>query len=359
MMKAKSKLKGLFQITGDTNVGKTSFALQGGYDFKQIAYFNFDGKEPDTYSGMPLTQAFGFYRAYLPIMAKTKELSMIEAFLNDVAKVKPDVRVAIIDNEEFFRKNFHPYTLKHKNELKDYWFGRGGTYKVMEELGFAKMFESVFFSALQDRFDQVIVINHLEDARDDTAVGEEKPLIPGKKKSSIKTPLIQRCKARFWLVNTDGHLCPSAIVVKNPGFQQMGENGIETITVFPPKLSPFALPDWKDRKFISIWDVIAHYETNPFSEKFPKIEQWEMLSEREQDMVSEELTDNDKQLIEQFALVIKRENHERVVVQVQKVLEATPKAPAAFVKSRVSQVLPDVSVTVDTVQAIMDELKGE
>lgn len=355
----KSKLRGLIQVTGDVNVGKTSFALQSGFKFSEIAYFNFDGKEPDTYDDKPLTEVFGFYRSYLPIMQEKRELAMIEQFLADVETVKPSVRVAIIDNEEFFRKNFHPYTMKHKNDLKDYWFGRGGTYKVMEELGFAKAFEAVFFASLQKKFEQVFVINHLEDARDESATGDEKPLIPGKKKSSIKLPLIQRTKMRLWLVNTDGHLCPSAIVVKNPGFQRMGDDGIETVTLFPPKLSPFALPDWKERQFVSLWDVIKHYEDNPFSAKYPKIESYEMLSEREREMVSEELTENDRRLMEQFAAVIQRENHERVVAQVKTLVEKTPNAPSAFVFSKVKAILPDVTVTKESVETIMGELKGE
>jgi hypothetical protein len=353
----KSKIRGLIQITGDVNVGKTSYALQCGYGFDRIAYANFDGKEPDVFGDKPLTEVFGFYRNYLPIMADKKELAMIEQFLADVSQIKPSVKVIIIDNEEFFRKNFHPYTLKHKNELKDFWFGRGGTYKVMEELGFAKAFEAVFFASLQDRFEQVFVINHLEDARDETSTGDEKPLIPGKKKSSIKLPLIQRTKMRLWLVNTNGHLCPSAIVVKNPGFQKMGESGIETVTLFPPKLSPYALPDWEQRQFISLWDVIAYYEQHPFSEKYPKVEPYEMLTERERDMVSEELTENDRRLLEQISLVIQRENTERVVAQIQKILDVTPKAPVAFVYGKVKAILPDLTITQEMVSDLMDGLK--
>lgn len=356
----KSKLKGLFQITGDVNVGKTSAALGSGYKFSEIAFFNFDGKEPDILGEeRPLTEVFGFYREYLSLLANDKELVMIEAFLDDIKSVGKDIKVAVIDGEETFRKNFTPYTLKNKKKLKDHWFGKGGEWRVREELGFAKNFEATFFSALQNRFEQIFIINHLEAARDEDSTKDEKPLIPGKKRSAIKFPLIRRMKARFWLVATDDFLCPSALVVKNPGFQREGKNGIETVTLFPPKLSPLALPDHAERSFISIWDIIAHYEKNPFSEKYPKIEAYEMLTDAEREMVSEELTADDRKLMAQFALIAQKENYDLIFRKVELVLSEKEKAPAAYVWSQVKKALPGMEVTKEQVEAMVKEIRGE
>ncbi len=354
----KSKLRGLFQVTGDVNVGKTSFALQSGYNLKQIAFFNFDGKEPDILgTDKPLDEVFGFYREYLHILNSELELAMIEAFLSDIKSVSKDIKVAIIDGEETFRKNFTPYTLKHKKKIKTQWYGKGGEWKAREELGFAKRFEATFFASLQQQFEQIFIINHLEAARDEDS--EEKALIPGKRRSDIKFPLIRRTKARFWLVATEESLCPSALVVKNPGFQKQGESGIETVTLFPPKLSPLALPDRAERPFISLWDVIAHYEANPFSEKYPKVETFEMLTAEEREMVSEELTADDRKLMQQFSLVAARENQEMVKKQVKTIWGKKPNVPSAYIWIQVKKVLPGIEITKEQVEAILDELKGE
>ena len=361
MNKVPTKVKGIVLVTGKTNVGKTSLGFQTGYPLSKIHYYSFDAKKPLLGGDKKPEQVFGFYREYLGIMAEKKELAMIEAFLSDVeANKKKPVKVAVIDAEETMRRNFAVYTKKHKNELRDFWYGRGGIWQAYEELGFAKKFEASFFASLQDVYDLVIVINHLEDVRDESSDKEEKPLVPGKKRADTKEPLIQKAALRLWLVPTDGHLCPSAIVLKNPGFHEVDENGmVRTMTLFPPKLSPFALPDWDKRPFISVWDIIKHYEEFPFSLKYPKVEPFEMLTADEQNMVSEDLTDSDKRLIEQFALIAAKENHERTVAQVQKVLDEKPNAPTAFITGKVRMALPDLVITQEAVEAIVDEIKGE
>lgn len=360
-MTVPTRVRGIVLVTGKTNVGKTSFGFHTGYPLKDVHYYSFDAKKPTVSGNKRPEQVFGFYREYLGIMAEKKELAMIETFLADVSANKDKkAKVAVIDAEETMRRNFAIYTQKHKAQLRDYWYGRGGKWQAYEELGFAKKFEASFFASLQENYDLVIIINHLEDVRDDTADGDEKPLVPGKKRADTKEPLIQKAALRLWLVPTEGHLCPSAIVLKNPGFHDIDENGmVRTMTLFPPKLSPFALPDWDKRPFISIWDVIKYYEENPFSLKYPKVEPYEMLTDDERHMVSEDLTDSDRRLIEQFALIAAKENHERTVVQVQKALDEKPNAPVPFIAGKVRLALPDLNITNEAVQAIVDELKGE
>ena len=354
-------IRGIILVTGPVNSGKTSFTFHTGIPLDKYDVYNFDVKRP-LFGGKRPQEVFGFYREYLGIMAEKKELAMIEAFLSDVEanKKKGTSRVAVIDGEEEFRRNFAAYTKKHKAELRDYWFGRGGIWQNYEELGFAKKFEATLFASLQQTYDIIFIINHLEGVRDESSEKDEKPLIPGKKKADVREPLIQKSVARFWLTPTDGHLCPSAIVLKNPGFHEVDENGmVRTVTLFPPKLSPFALPDWESRQYITLWDVIRHYEKNPFSAKYPKVEPYERLTDDEREMVSEDLTESDKRLIEQMALVIQKENHERTVTAVTKIIAQTPNAPLPFVWGRVKAELPDITVTKESVEAIVSELKGE
>lgn len=359
-MTVPTKVKGIVLVTGPVNIGKTSFAFHTGYAPSEYAYYSFDSKKPVIGGDKP-ESVLGFYREYLGEMATKRELAMIEMFLNDIQANKSNnkLKVAVVDGEEMFRKNFAAYTKHNKAKLRDYWYGRGGIWQAYEELGFAKKFEASLFTSLQEQYELVIIINHLEGVRDESSEKEEKPLIPGKKKADTKEELIKKSAVRFWLVPTDGNLCPSAIVLKNPGYHDWTEEGIKTISLFPPKLSPMAVPGWEEMDFISLWDVIKHYEQHPFSSKYPAIEPYEMLTVEEQEMVSDDLSEKDRQLIEQIALVIQKENHERVVSQVREIMVEKPLAPSVFVYNKIKAILPDVVITKDSIQAVMDELKGE
>lgn len=356
MSKIPDKVRGIVLITGPVNVGKTSFAFHTGYPLSQVDYFSFDAKKP-----VVVGAKFGFYREYLGIMAKEKELAMIEAFLDDVENRKgKGGKVLVVDGEEVMRRNFAAYTKKYKAKLRDYWYGRGGIWASYEELGFAKKFEATFFTSLQEQYDLVILINHLEGVRDDDSEKEEKPLIPGKQRADVKEELSKKASLRLWLVPTQGHMCPSAIVTKNPGFHAVDKDGmVKTMSLFPPKLSPYALPDWKERDFISLWDVIKHYEANPFSAKYPEIQEFEMLTDQEREMVSEDITDKDRRLVEELAEIARKENHERLVAQISKLLGEMPNAPIPFIVSKARVILPNFEITPESVKAIVEELKGE
>lgn len=357
-MTVPQKVKGIILVTGKVNVGKTSFGFQTGHPIWETDYFSFDSKPPVMIGAKA---KFGFYKEYYGIMSQRKELAMIEEFLNDLkSRSGKGSKVAVIDGEEVLRRNFAAYTKKHKAELRDYWYGRGGIWAAYEELGFAKKFEATLFSSLQDRYDLVILVNHLEGVRDEDSEKEEKPLIPGKLRADVRDELAKKASFRLWLVPTDGHLCPSGIVTKNPGFHDVDENGmVKTMSLFPPKLSPFALPDWKEREFISLWDVIKHYEANPFSSKFPKVESFEMLTDDERQMVSEDITDKDRQMVERLADIARKENHERMVAQVARIVGELPNAPLPFIVSKVKLALPEQAITNEAVKAAVDELKGE
>lgn len=348
-------LSGIILITGEVNVGKTSAAHPAGYSLKEIAYLNFDGKEPD-FSGGNAADFYGFYRNYYELLLREKELKTIETFLNDVESLPKTIKVVIVDGEEQFRKSFTPYTIKHKENLRDYWYGRGGQMQVMEVLGFSSKFEAMYFSSLQEKYDFVFIINHLEDARsDEKGTDGLRNLIPGKKTASVKRQLIEKSKARFWIVPTDGHLCPSVIMVKNPGLV-IPENGFKTISPFPPKLSPFALPDYSERKFISIWDIIKYYEENPFSEKYPSVESYEVLTQKEREMVSEDITESDLSRMKDYATIINNNNKFRLISAIEDVLKENKKYPALAVWAKIKSDFPDMEF--EEAKVLIEELKN-
>jgi len=350
------KVKGIVLVTGPINVGKTSFAFHTGYPLSQTDYFSFDSKRP-----VVVGAKFGFYKEYFGIMAKENELVMVEAFLDDLKQREgKGSKVLVVDAAEVMRRNLVAYVKKNKAKLRSYWFGRGGIWANYEELGFPKTFEAILFTAAQEHYELIILVNHLEGVRDTDSEKEEKPLIPGKQRADVKEPLARKASLRLWLTPTDGHMCPSAIVTKNPGFHAVDKDGmVKTMSLFPPKLSPYALPDWKERDFISLWDVIKHYEAFPFSTKYPEIQEYEMLTEREREMVSEDITDKDRRLVEELAEIARKENHERLVAQVSKLLAETPNAPVPFILSKAKAALPSFEITTESVKAILEELKGE
>ncbi len=253
-------LNGIVQITGEIGVGKTSFAL-GRPDVKpeEIAVFNFDVKP------YPKLK-YRHYGSYLHILqnigtGKKPEIALVEAVLNDFAKIK-GAKVVIFDSWEIFAKSWTIYFMDNADKFKKV-IG-GGQFAVMSKLGHAPKVEVSMLDKIITELgvETIFVINHLQDEYD-SPDGSDKGVKTGRKVPEASKRLEQKASARFWLKHNQDHSCPIAVVMKDPGKHQfVAGRGITAQRLFPDRLSPKALGDVQN-KDVSIWDIIKHYDEEP------------------------------------------------------------------------------------------------
>lgn len=252
-------LNGIIQVTGEIGVGKTSFAL-GRPDVKpeDIAVFNFDVKPYPKLN-------YRHYGSYLHILqnlgAKKPEIALVEAVLNDFAKIK-GAKVVIFDSWEIFAKCWTIYFMENAQKFKTV-IG-GGQFAVMSKLGHAPKVEVSMLDRIITEMgvETIFIINHLQDEYD-SPDGGDKGVKTGRKVPEASKRLEQKASARLWLKHNPDHSCPIAVVMKDPGKHKfVAGRGIVAQRLFPDRLSPKALGDVAG-KDVSIWDIIAHYDENP------------------------------------------------------------------------------------------------
>lgn len=286
-------LNGIVQITGEIGVGKTSFAL-GRPDVKpeDIAVFNFDVKP------YPKLK-YRHYGSYLHILqnigtGKKPEIALVEAVLNDFAKIK-GAKVVIFDSWEIFAKCWTIYFMDNADKFKKV-IG-GGQFAVMSKLGHAPKVEVSMLDKIITEFgvETIFVINHLQDEYD-SPDGSDKGVKTGRKVPEASKRLEQKASARFWLKHNDKHRCPITVVMKDPGqHKYVPGKGIVAQRLFPDRLSPEALGDMAG-KDVSIWDIVNHYNEKPVGAR--SLEKYEQATDDEFAMIAGTLTETQYQVWE-------------------------------------------------------------
>lgn len=285
-------LKGIYQVTGETGVGKTSFAL-GRPDVRpqEIAVFNFDVKP---YPDLPYKH-YGSYLHILQDITKSKpEHALVEAVLNDFKSIK-GAKVVIMDSWEIFAKSWTSYFLERAGKYKQV-IG-GGTFAQMSKLGHAPKVEVSMLDELMTQLgvETIFIINHLQDEYE-SPDGSDKGVKTGRKVPEASKRLEQKSSGRFWLKHNPEHSCPIAVVLKDPGSHTYIEGrGIVPARLFPDRLSPRALGDIAG-KDVSIWDIITHYLNDPVGSRV--LYDFEQATPDEFAMMSGSLTETQRRVWE-------------------------------------------------------------
>jgi hypothetical protein len=274
-------IKGTIQITGVSGVGKTTFAVESGVPFERIAFLSWDVKTP------PYESLLGAYRNFnadiLPFVAGNKVDPHMKAvanaidFINSLKQGQYDV--IILDAWESFQKALSLYVSKHMHQFRREFHASSGRIRIAEEKGYGAVVEAGLFAYLQSVANTVFVVNHVKQKWENNVRTDK--LLPVN-----STAVIQKTVARFWLVETDGHPCPSALVVKNhASYKYIKGKGVRTLKMFPDKISPKSLPGYEDMEYVSLWDVISHYIENPVGTR--DLGQHESLSSSERRLISD------------------------------------------------------------------------
>ena len=253
-------IKGIIQVTGPHDVGKTTFALECGADPERILFVDDDIKGRATVEDI-LSSGAKFGR-YVDFAAETRGLKLFETFqygLGLIEEIEPDQYDAVIwDTWTRMGGTFKAYVTARPGEFRaagDY--APIGKIKGAQQWQEAQRFEAQLLGALAQKVQQVFLVTHLKDHyHNDAKTGKSIP-------DASKT-LARISTMRAWLLhNNTGSPVPVALILKRPSVRKfIPGKGLRTENLLPRKLTPGV-----DQ--LSLWDAILEYIAHPAGNRPP------------------------------------------------------------------------------------------
>lgn len=280
-------LPGIFQVTGEIDVGKTMFCLQCGAPPERILFVDDDVKGKSLANDFKRDGvAFGEYINLSELGGKgITEYDLHEKITAELKKIKENMfDVAIFDPWTRIGNSFHSFVVANPRLFRKEWASMGKI-KGAQEWKAAREYEAAFLGQLQTKIPTIFLTSHLKSAYVNGVS------IPGKFTPDASPAIEKICRARFWLRrNPNGRPVPIALVLKRlnksafvPGL------GVRTMNVMPQKLIP--LPNEE-----SLWDTIFRFWNNPVGDREPTPE--EMPDEYELSILGNTLSSDQLHLME-------------------------------------------------------------
>lgn len=289
-------MNGILNVTGQSGVGKTSFSTEGfARSPEKIAYISWDVKQ---FEG---EDQIRYHKSLAYIMSEQgkypdPQIEMMEQSHKAFNELPNDLDILVLDAWEVFSKALAGYVQKHRMDLKKNWFGANQFWLTLEIRGHAHTYEAALLDAFQRKAKMVVVINHLQNEFNDN----NQPT--GRQLPASSRSVIQKSGVRIWLIPNGDKPYPRGLVIKNTSQKTfLKGKGMRTVSVLPQKLS-YDMID-TNQEYISLWDVIHHYEKNPVGNR--KLEYYEEMNENERALVEAalieqiEATEEEKQREEQ------------------------------------------------------------
>ena len=247
-------LKGIIQVTGPHDTGKTSFALGCGAHPKSIAFFDDDIKGRATVQDFQEAGVeFGAYHDLVELEGRCD--SMLEFHLHCktlIESMKDQHYDAIIwDTWSRFAKTCHSYVMAN---LKDFrrpqeWSAMGKI-KAGEQWQEARRYEARLLQYLNHIAPTVIIVTHLKDFYLNNGK------VPGVQVPASSKAIDRICRARVWLNHNPKSPVPIGLFLKRFDRKVVTDAGIRTRSVVPRKVVPREGDD-------SLWDAIWRYWDEP------------------------------------------------------------------------------------------------
>lgn len=270
-------VRGVIQVTGEHDVGKTTFALECGAAPDRILFLDDDLKGRATVEDLVASGVkFGRYVDLVELGEKKAEYEFHQAVMKMIREIKPGEFDAIIwDTWTHFANTTHAYVLRHPDEFKKEWAPMG-TIKGAQQWQEARRYEATIISYLAKLAPTVILVTHLKDAY----VGKVK--VPGKQVPANSNAIDRVLRFRIWLrLNPNGRPVPIGLAMKRLDRKIVQDGVIRTVNILPRKITP------NDDEH-SLWDTIRYYWENPHGDKEPEDE--EMPDEYELSILDGTLT---------------------------------------------------------------------
>lgn len=241
---------GIIHVTGEPDVGKTTFALESGAPPDRIWFVDDDVKGQSTVSELLAAgYEFGRYDDLTTIGQGKRELEFHQACLDLVSGVQPgQFDVLIWDTWTRFAKTCHPYVLANLAAFRQRW-STYGKIKGAQQWQEAHRYEAQILNHLQSLVPTVIVITHLKDFYlNDAKTGKQ---VPACSRTLVRVP-----RFRIWLRHNEHSPVPIGLVLKRLDKKVVTDKGLRTVSILPRKI----VPRPGDR---SLWDTIAMYFNEP------------------------------------------------------------------------------------------------
>ncbi len=324
-------LRGIISISGEIGSGKTAMALGlPGVRPEEMVLFNFDVKEVnipglkvhsflgEQYGGTELDMATSVHKAFQEIE-------------------KGNTKVLILDAFEHFSGSLFTWVDKYQAQMRAKWFGTG-TWKNKQVLGHAKIYESALLENLQKHVDVIFVINHMDYFYENDVQSTRK--VPKISKAVDKISL-----AQFVLVHNHrvDHPAPAVLVTKPLPWRMYNEETgrVESLNVLPRRLDVRCLPDWKERSYISVWDMVEHYIQNPVLNR--EALDYEILDEEERGFLIDTMTPQEREQLKVATEHMKMQKHKAMIEAVREYCLAFPDVPAIKVIGELRGLHPDLT----------------
>lgn len=278
-------MKGIIQITGEHDTGKTLAAL-GLYHPKETAFFHDDIKLPP----IPL-QEFAFCAnlidgtvfssdyAWEPQQITFSKLR--EFVLNQIEAIPKSVKCIIFDTFTRFEASCQDWGKRHATLTREeVTMAPGKIFLAGQKWAEARHYTSIVLNNLNNRFETIILITHLKDHYEaDKKTGKEIP---------ASTKVLDRvCNMRFWLRQNPESGVPVILVLKRPSLTKITTTGLQVINAYPRRIKPLLGET-------SIWECLKRYEDNPISNRVPKLD--EQPSAFEMSILDGILTEDQKEI---------------------------------------------------------------
>ena len=270
-------LKGVIQVTGEHDSGKTTFALEAGASPDRILFFDDDLKGRATIDDLEeMGVLFGRYVDLTSIAVGKNEYDFHMAVINILKEIKPgDYDLIVWDTWTHFAASCYDYVMKNPNEFRGRWSPKG-TIKGAQQWQSARLYEAAIISRLSELATTVILVTHLKDFY----MGDVK--VPGKQIPASSKALDRIMRMRIWLrQNPSGRPVPIGLVLKRLDRKVLVDGKIRTVSVLPRKIVP------SDEEH-SLWDTIWDYWERPYGDREP--EEDEIPDEYELSILSNTLT---------------------------------------------------------------------
>jgi len=248
-----NRFTGVWLITGEHGVGKTSLGLEAVSPRKTL-FVDDDLKGKATVAQVRRDGIeFGKYVSFINETSKMKALETHMCGLEIIKSIKEDQYDSIIwDTWTRFASTCHAYVTSYPERFRDNdkWAAMGKI-RAGEEYKEARLYEAELIAELQRKAKLVILVSHLKNQYLNNAP-------TGKQIPAISKAVDRVCNVRLWLRYNAKSNVPIGLVLKNMDRKIYDEERdvLRTVQILPTKITP--LPEEK-----SLWDSINRYYDNP------------------------------------------------------------------------------------------------
>lgn len=280
--------RGIIEITGDHDVGKTIAALQTSNNMKDIVFVDDDVKGEGTVRQMHEGgMQFDEYINLAPLRAALGKAPTADQLIDGVIDhaveiiMKKQRKIIVWDTWRIVYQSFRLHVERNQPRYSNIVKWQGNSTIIQGLISrVARGLELQYLNKLKSNCELLIITHHVKDwYESNVKVG----VIP-----ESSNTFSEVCNMRLWLRRNQQSKVPVILFLKRPNIPKIVKGKLSFVNIVPLKITP-------TDKHESIWDAIADYEANPIQSRQPRID--ETPTPEELMAISGTLTDEMKSFV--------------------------------------------------------------